>query len=57
MMAFTGFAAVLVVWFLWAFQMGFGNPLQLGPGILSAFVGRPAPTPRSFQDRQDGVSG
>jgi Amt family ammonium transporter len=44
MMAFTGFAAVLVVWFLWAFQMGFGTPVQLGPGILSAFVGRPAPT-------------
>lgn len=44
MMAFTGFAAVLVVWFLWAFKMGFGDPLNLGPGILSEIVGKPAPT-------------
>lgn len=44
MMAFTGFAAVLVVWFLWAFKMGFGDPLSLGPGILSSFVGQRAPT-------------
>ena len=44
MMAFTGFAAVLVVWFLWAFKMGFGDPLSLGPGILSSFIGQPAPT-------------
>jgi ammonium transporter, Amt family len=44
MMAFTGFSAVLVVWFLWAFKMGFGNPVQLGPGILGSFVGVPGPT-------------
>src|ERR1700704_4993108 len=41
LMAFTGFSLVLVVWVLWVFRMGFGNPLKLGPGILAAFVGQP----------------
>jgi Amt family ammonium transporter len=44
LMAFTGFSAVLVVWVLWGFKMGFGEPLKLGPGILHAAVG----TPRSI---------
>src|SRR5579859_6575599 len=43
LMAFTGFSLVLVVWVLWVFKMGFGNPLNLGPGILSAAVGKPGP--------------
>ncbi len=43
LMAFTGFALVLVVWVLWAFKMGFGAPAHLGPGILSLFVGKPGP--------------
>ena len=29
-MAFTGFSLVLVVWVLWGFKMGFGQPLKLG---------------------------
>jgi Amt family ammonium transporter len=41
LMAFTGFSLVLIVWVLWVFRMGFGNPLKLGPGILGAFVGQP----------------
>jgi Amt family ammonium transporter len=41
LMAFTGFSAVLVVWVLWGFKMGFGDPLKLGPGILQAAVGKP----------------
>src|ERR1700755_1628722 len=44
LMAFTGFSLVLVVWVLWGFKMGFGEPLKLGPGILQAAVG----TPRSI---------
>ena len=36
LMAFTGFSLVLVVWVLWGFKMGFGQPLKLGPGILRA---------------------
>ncbi|WP_027946127.1 ammonium transporter [Amycolatopsis taiwanensis] len=41
LMAFTGFSLVLLVWVLWGFNMGFGQPLKLGPGILSAFIGVP----------------
>ncbi|MCX4092604.1 ammonium transporter [Nocardia sp. alder85J] len=41
LMAFTGFSLVLVVWVLWVFKMGFGEPLKLGPGILRAAVGVP----------------
>jgi ammonium transporter, Amt family len=41
LMAFTGFSLVLVVWVLWGFKMGFGQPLKLGPGILRAAVGIP----------------
>jgi ammonium transporter, Amt family len=41
LMAFTGFSAVLVVWVLWGFKMGFGDPLKLGPGILQAAIGKP----------------
>jgi Amt family ammonium transporter len=29
-MAFTGFSAVLVVWVLWAYKMGFGSPIGGG---------------------------
>ncbi len=41
LMAFTGFALVLVVWVLWGFKMGFGDPAKLGPGILESAVGKP----------------
>ena len=41
LMAFTGFSLVLVVWVLWGFKMGFGQPLKLGPGMLRAAVGIP----------------
>ena len=41
LMAFTGFSLVLVVWVLWGFKMGFGEPQKLGPGILGAAVGKP----------------
>lgn len=41
MMAFYAFAIVLITWVLFGFSMGFGEPLKLGPGILSAIVGAP----------------
>ncbi|MGO9382709.1 MAG: ammonium transporter [Mycobacterium sp.] len=41
LMAFSGFSLVLVVWVLWGFKMGFGEPLKLGPGMLRAAVGIP----------------
>ncbi|MGB8407120.1 MAG: ammonium transporter [Mycobacterium sp.] len=41
LMAFTGFSLVLVVWVLWGFKMGFGEPQKLGPGILESAIGKP----------------
>jgi Amt family ammonium transporter len=41
LMAFSGFSLVLLVWVLWEFDMSFGRPLHLGPGILGSFVGIP----------------
>jgi ammonium transporter, Amt family len=35
LMAFSGFAMVLIVWVLWAYKMGFGSPW------ISTFVGKP----------------
>jgi Amt family ammonium transporter len=43
LMAFAGFSLVLVAWVLYEFNMGFGKPLHLGPGILGGFVGQPHP--------------
>ncbi|MBO0747238.1 MAG: hypothetical protein J2O47_02740, partial [Acidimicrobiaceae bacterium] len=34
-MAFSGFSAVLVVWVLWAYKMGFGSPI--GGGGANAY--------------------
>lgn len=42
-MVFYAFAIVLISWVLLGFSMGFGEPLKLGPGILSATVGIPHP--------------
>jgi Amt family ammonium transporter len=36
MMAFTGFSAVLVVWVLWAYKMGFGSPI--GGGTANTYT-------------------
>jgi Amt family ammonium transporter len=43
-MCFYAFSIVLLVWMLWGYQMSFGNPLKLGPGILSNLVGSPHPS-------------
>jgi len=41
LMAFAGFASVLIVWVLWGYEMGFGNPITLWHGALSPFIGKP----------------
>src|SRR6201997_300394 len=43
LMAFTGFSLVLVVWVLWGFKMGFGEPVTWFKNIpvLRSFVGIP----------------
>src|SRR5207253_2621055 len=43
MLSFVAFAAVLIVWVLWGFQMGFGNPWHgfASSGFLGNFIGQP----------------
>ncbi len=44
MLTFTAFALTLIVWVLWAYDMGFGNPwhgLSSGHGFFANFVGQP----------------
>ncbi len=43
MMTLYAFGAVLVVWVMAGYSMGFGHPLDLGPGILHALIGVPKP--------------
>jgi Amt family ammonium transporter len=43
MLTFAGFAVVLVIWFLYAFKMGFGTPIGSGKDFFSTFIGKPAP--------------
>ncbi len=42
-MCFYAFSIVLLAWVLWGYNMGFGSPATLGPGILSQVVGIPHP--------------
>ncbi len=42
MMAFYGFAIVLLTWTLWGFKMSFGDPWKIGP--LTSFIGIPGPS-------------
>jgi len=42
-MCFYAFSIVLLCWVLWGYNMGFGSPATLGPGILSQIVGIPHP--------------
>jgi Amt family ammonium transporter len=42
-MCFYAFSVVLIAWSLWGYNMSFGDPALLGPGMLSAFVGIPHP--------------
>src|SRR5262249_9423465 len=42
---FAAFAIVLVVWVLWGFKMGFGNPFHglSHSGFFGNFIGKPGP--------------
>jgi len=42
-MCFYAFSIVLIVWTLWGYNMAFGAPAMLGPGILGGIVGIPHP--------------
>jgi Amt family ammonium transporter len=41
MLCFVAFALVLVCWVLWAFKMGFGQPIGNSKGFFSTFLGVP----------------
>lgn len=55
MMTFYAFSVVLVVWCFWGYSMGFGEPLKLGPGILSKIVGVPTPILQAFKEQGQAV--
>jgi Amt family ammonium transporter len=55
MMCFYAFAAVMVVWALWAYNIAFGTPLHLGPGILASFIGTPGPAISARQQLGQGL--
>ena len=41
LMAFSGFCLVLIVWVLWGYNMGFGQPWTTGTGLIHNFIGHP----------------
>jgi ammonium transporter, Amt family len=55
MLTFLTFAIVLVIWVLYAFKMGFGQPWfhSTHPGFLNAFIGKPGPvlSPHALQSQ------
>jgi Amt family ammonium transporter len=58
LMAFSGFAAVLVVWVFWGYNMGFGTPLHLGGtgvNILNGFLGHPGSITGAGQETHQAI--
>jgi Amt family ammonium transporter len=51
LMVLYAFAMVLVVWVLWAYNMGFGTPIHFGPGWLSTLLGIPGPVLNSLAEQ------
>jgi len=49
-MVFYAFSVVLLSWTLLSYNMSFGNPAKLGPGILAAFIGIPGPALGPFYE-------
>jgi Amt family ammonium transporter len=57
MLTFLTFAIVLVIWVLYAFKMGFGQPWfsSAHPGFLNAFIGKPGPSLSPHDLQSQGV--
>ncbi|HUZ19270.1 MAG TPA: ammonium transporter [Acidimicrobiales bacterium] len=60
LMAFAGFAAVLVVWVFWGYNMGFGTPFHAGGGtgvanILDGFLGHPGSITGPGQEQHQAI--
>jgi len=59
LMAFAGFSAVLIVWVLWAYNMGFGVFAHWGAtgSFWGDLVGKPWPIVSHFAEQDQAVSG
>jgi ammonium transporter, Amt family len=59
LMAFSGFAMVVLVWVLWGYNMGFGPQAHLGAtgSFWSGFIGHPHPIVSHFGEQNQAVSG
>ena len=61
LMIFSGFSAVLVVWMLWGYNLGFGPAADLfgakGTGWFANMVGVPHPIVTHFGEQNQAVSG
>lgn len=59
LMAFSGFSLVLIVWVLWAYNMGFGPFAHLGPAgsFFGDMIGKPHPIVSHFGEQNQAVSG
>src|SRR5262249_25834137 len=57
LMAFSAFSLVLIVWALWAFNMGFGHPWikTTVNGSPSGFLGKPGPALGAGQEGQADI--
>jgi ammonium transporter, Amt family len=58
LMAFAAFAAVLIVWVFWGYDMGFGTPFHLGgsgANILNGFLGHPGSITGPGQETHQAV--
>jgi ammonium transporter, Amt family len=59
LMAFAGFSLVLLVWVLWAYDMGFGVFAHLGPAgsFWGDLIGKPHPIVSHFGEQNQAASG
>ena len=59
LMAFVGFASVLVVWVLWGYNLSFGPLSHFGPtgSFWSGFIGKFWPIVSHFGEQNQAVSG
>jgi Amt family ammonium transporter len=61
MLTFATFAVVIIIWVLYAFKMGFGNPWfnsgahPAGDGFLHGFIGTPGPVLSHWAEGMQGV--
>lgn len=57
LMAFVGFSVVLIVWVLWAYNMGFGVPAHWGPAgsFFGNLVGVPHPIVSHFGEQNQAT--